>query len=62
MIAEAIAVTPTIRLLVAVATRSGVPISRFMVGTLMIPPPAEQRGHHPENTDADAAGTGRRTR
>ena len=52
MTALAAAVMPIIRLLVAVATRSGTPIARCMSGTLMIPPPMpEERG--------DDAGAGR---
>ena len=39
MSALAAAVMPIIMLLVAVATRSGTPIARFISGTLMIPPP-----------------------
>ena len=39
MTALAAAVMPTIRLLVAVDTRSGTPIARCISGTLMIPPP-----------------------
>src|SRR4051795_778662 len=39
MTAEAAAVIPTIRLLVAVATRNGTPIPRCISGTLMMPPP-----------------------
>ena len=39
MTALAAAVIPIIRLLVAVATRSGTPIARCISGTLTIPPP-----------------------
>ena len=47
MTALAEAVMPIIRLLVAVATRSGTPIARCITGTLTIPPPiAEQRRDH----------------
>ena len=54
MIALADAVIPIIRLLVAVATRSGTPIARCITGTLMSPPPIPSRA---ETTPAnDAAG------
>ena len=43
MTALAAAVMPIIRLLVAVATRSGTPIARFISGTLMMPPPTPSR-------------------
>jgi hypothetical protein len=52
MTALAAAVIPIIMLLVAVATRSGTPIARFISGTLMIPPPI------PSSADATPA-TGR---
>ena len=39
MIALAAAVIPIIRLLVAVATRSGTPMTRCITGTLTSPPP-----------------------
>src|SRR3954447_15867031 len=43
MIALAEAVIPIIRLLVAVATRSGTPMITCIVGTLMRPPPIPRR-------------------
>src|SRR4051812_24334360 len=43
MIALADAVIPIIRLLVAVATRSGTPMITCIVGTLMRPPPIPSR-------------------
>ena len=49
MRALAAAVMPIIMLLVAVATRSGTPIARFISGTLMMPPPI------PSNADVTPA-------
>ena len=49
MSALAAAVMPIIMLLVAVATRSGTPIARFISGTLTIPPPI------PSSADATPA-------
>ena len=43
MTALAAAVMPIIMLLVAVATRNGTPIARFISGTLTIPPPIPSR-------------------
>ena len=54
MIALADAVMPIIRLLVAVAMRSGTPITRCMTGTLTIPPPMPSSA---ETTPAHVAPT-----
>ena len=63
MIALADAVMPIIRLLVAVATRSGTPITTCISGTLTIPPPMPSSA---ETTPANDAPTtprpSRRTR
>ena len=59
----AAAVTPIIRLLVAVATRSGTPIDRCMSGTLMMPAAdPKQRGYHPGAGRPDDAPPRLRTR
>ena len=54
MTALAAAVMPTMRLLVAVATRSGMPIARCISGTLMMPPPTPSSA---ETTPAPVAPT-----
>ena len=54
MIALADAVMPIIRLLVAVATRSGTPMTTCITGTLTSPPPI------PSSADATPAPTLRR--
>ena len=71
MIAPAEAVMPIIRLLVAVATRSGTPITMFMTGTLTMPAADAEQGRHdagadtargPERDVADAIGRARQVR
>ena len=52
MIALADAVIPIIRLLVAVATRSGTPIRTCMTGTLTSPPPIPSRADVTPANDA----------
>ena len=52
MIALAEAVIPIIRLLVAVATRSGTPITTCMTGTLTSPPPIPSRAETTPAPDA----------
>ena len=54
MTALAAAVMPIMRLLVAVATRSGTPMVRCMSGTLMIPPPTPSSA---DTTPANVAPT-----
>ncbi len=59
MSAPVAAVTPIIRLLVAIAARSGIPISRFITGTLMTPPPTPSRPETLPATKLSAMPAGR---
>ena len=67
MIALAEAVIPIIRLLVAVATRSGTPMTRCITGTLTMPPPTPSSaettpGERRADDARDRAGSLGRTR
>ena len=62
MIALAEAVMPIIRLLVAVATRSGTPMMRCISGTLMIPPPIPSSAESDAGAQAADDRRGRRLR
>jgi hypothetical protein len=60
MKAEAAAVTPIMNVLVAAATRMGIPQNVFRKGTLMMPPPRPRRPEMAPATRGDRSATGSR--